>query len=94
MDDPVRVWNRERTLEITIRLREDKLRMCRELTGLGKDAALAIKMGMSPATVSRVLNDEQAPSAQFIARLLAAFKHAVPFEDLFEVVKTELQQTA
>lgn len=81
-------------MEITIKLREDELRKCRALTGLGTDVALATKMGMSAATVSRVLSDEQPPSTQFIARLLKAFGHAVPFQDLFEVVETELLQAS
>ncbi|VEW13512.1 Uncharacterised protein [Brevibacterium casei] len=69
----------------TLRLRVDQLRKLRALADLETDTALARRMGMDPATVSRVLSGKNAPGPRFMASLVACFP-GFDLDDLFEVV--------
>lgn len=74
----------------TIQLRKPALAKYRKMLGLTTDEALAFRMQVNPATVSRVLRDKTAPGPRFIAGLLTAFaEYDVDFNDLFEVVGDE-----
>lgn len=68
-----------------LRLRTDQLKKLRRLAGIETDDALAKRMNVDPATVSRVLNGKQEPGAKFIAALVHAFP-GFDLDDLFEVV--------
>lgn len=72
----------------TLRLRVDQLVKLRTLAGITTDNALAERMRMDPASVSRVLRGKQAPGARFIAALVACFP-GWDLDDLFEVVPAE-----
>lgn len=72
----------------TLRLRADQLAKLRTLAGITTDDALAKRMGVDPATVSRVLRGKQEPGPKFIAALVAAFP-GFDLDDLFEVVPPE-----
>lgn len=69
----------------TLRLRADQLRKLRTLAGITTDAALAERMGMDPATVSRVLSGRNAPGPRFMAALVGCFP-GWDLDDLFEVI--------
>jgi transcriptional regulator with XRE-family HTH domain len=69
----------------TIRLRKDQLAKFRRLSGITTDDALATRMGVNAATVSRVLRGTAAPGERFIAGLLLVFGIEC-FPDLFEVI--------
>ena len=69
----------------TLRLRTDQLEKMRRLAGIQTDAALAERMGVDPATVSRVLKGRNAPGPKFMAALVSAFP-GFDLDDLFEVV--------
>lgn len=69
----------------TLRLRTTQLAKYRQLAGCTTDDALAKRMHVDPATVSRVLRGLQAPGPKFIASLVAAFP-GLDLDDLFEVV--------
>lgn len=69
----------------TLRLRAQQLAKYRKLAGITTDDALARRMGVDPATVSRVLRGKQEPGSKFIAALVAAFP-GMDLDDLFEVV--------
>jgi len=72
----------------TLKLRKDQLAKFRTLAGIKTDDALAKRMGMDPATVSRVLSGKQDPGSKFIAALVAAFP-GMDLDDLFEVIPAE-----
>lgn len=80
----------EIALRATLRLRADQLAKFRAMTGLDTEAKLAAAIGAHQATVNKVLRGRQAPSGQFIASLVSAFKGAA-FDDLWEV--TPLDET-
>lgn len=69
----------------TLRLRADQLAKFRTLAGITTDDALAKRMGVDPATVSRVLRGKQEPGPKFIAALVSAFP-GMDLDDLFEVI--------
>lgn len=73
----------------TLRLRTDQLAKFRTLAGITTDDALAKRMHMDPATVSRVLRGKQQPGAKFIAALVDCFP-GMDLDDLFEVVPAEV----
>jgi transcriptional regulator with XRE-family HTH domain len=74
----------------TIQLRKPALAKYRKMLNLTTDEALAFRMQVNPATVSRVLRDKTAPGPRFIAGLLTTFaEYGVDFNDLFEVVSDE-----
>ena len=68
----------------TIRLNHEKLAAYRRLAGIKTDKDLARRLGMDPASISRVLNDRQAPGATFIASVCLEFGKEW-FADLFDV---------
>lgn len=68
----------------TLQLRADKLAKIRRWAGLDTDAALADRMGVSAASVSRVLSGKQQPGPAFIAALCSSLE--ADLDDLFEVV--------
>lgn len=72
----------------TLRLRVDQLQKLRILAGITTDAALAERMGMDPATVSRVLKGRNAPGPKFMAALVSCFP-GWDLDDLFEIVGGE-----
>jgi transcriptional regulator with XRE-family HTH domain len=72
----------------TLRLRTDQLKKMRTLAQITTDAALAARMGMDPATVSRVLKGKQCPGPKFMASLVRCFP-GYDLDDLFEVVDTD-----
>lgn len=69
----------------TLRLRTDQLEKMRRLAGIQTDAALAERMGVDPATVSRVLKGKNSPGPKFMAALVSCFP-GFDLDDLFEVV--------
>ena len=69
----------------TLRLRAEQLAKMRRLAGIETDAALAERMGVDPATVSRVLKGRNAPGPKFMAALVSCFP-GFDLDDLFEVV--------
>lgn len=69
----------------TLRLRAEQLAKMRRLAGIETDAALAERMGVDPATVSRVLKGKNAPGPKFMAALVSCFP-GFDLDDLFEVV--------
>jgi transcriptional regulator with XRE-family HTH domain len=74
----------------TLRLRSDELAKYRKLAQITTDDELARRMGVDPATVSRVLRGLQAPGGKFIAALVATFAFAdVTLDDLFEVLPAD-----
>ncbi len=72
----------------TLRLRVDQLAKLRTLAGITTDDALAKRMRMDPATVSRVLRGKQTPGPRFIAALVECFP-GWDLDDLFEIVPAE-----
>lgn len=69
-----------------IRLKTREFQMFCRLAGLKTDDAKAKAIGVTPATVSRVLRGKTAPGVPFIAGTLTAFaEYEVSFADLFEV---------
>ena len=72
----------------TLRLRTDQLEKMRRLAGIQTDAALAERMGVDPATVSRVLKGKNSPGPKFMAALVSCFP-GFDLDDLFEVVAPE-----
>lgn len=75
----------------TLRLRSEQLTKLRRLAGITTDDALAKRMGVDPATVSRVLRGKQEPGPKFIAALVDAFP-GFDLDDLFEVVPSGREQ--
>lgn len=73
----------------TLRLRADQLAKYRTLAGIKTDDALAKRMGVDPATVSRVLRGKQEPGGKFIGALVGAFP-GLDLDDLFEVIPAEV----
>jgi len=73
-----------------IRLRADQLGKYRGVAGIKTDDALARRMGMDPASVSRVLRGTAAPGPKFIGALVGAFP-GLSIDDLFEVVPAEAE---
>lgn len=57
----------------------------RKKTGLHSDQQLANRIGIDPATLSRVLNGKSEPGQKFLAGVLQAFGHRW-FTELFQVV--------
>lgn len=53
----------------TLQLRADQLKKLRTLAGITTDVALAERMGMDPATVSRVLKGINRPGPKFMAEV-------------------------
>jgi transcriptional regulator with XRE-family HTH domain len=53
--------------------------------GLDSDQEFARRIGVDPATVSRVLNGKSEPGKKFLAGVLHAFGHRW-FTELFQVV--------
>lgn len=79
----------------TIQLRKPALAKYRKMLNLTTDEALALRMKVNPATVSRVLRDKTAPGPRFIAGLLTAFaEYDVDFNDLFEVISDDYDEVA
>lgn len=72
----------------TLSLRIEGLNKLRKLAKIDLDADLAARIGVDPATVSRVLGGRSAPGPKFIAGLLSEFGNEW-FEDLFSVIPTE-----
>lgn len=58
---------------MTPKLDLDQLAAYREAEGITSDADLARRMGVDPATVSRVLAGRNGPSTRFMAGLQRAF---------------------
>ena len=77
----------------TLKLRTDQLAKFRRLAGISTDDALAKRMGVNPATVSRVLRGTAVPGPRFIAGLIDVFGTEC-FTDLFEVVNDDADQEA
>lgn len=75
-------------MSVTLRLRSDQLVKLRTLAGITTDNALAERMRMDPATVSRVLRGKQTPGPRFMAALVDCFP-GWDLDDLFEVVPAE-----
>lgn len=73
----------------TLRLRADQLGKYRGVAQINTDEALAKRMGMDPASVSRVLRGTAVPGPKFIGALVAAFP-GLTIDDLFEVVPAEV----
>lgn len=69
----------------TLRLRADQLKKMRTLAQITTDAALAARMGVDAATVSRVLQGIQKPGPRFMAALVTCFP-GYDLDDLFEVI--------
>lgn len=76
---------KEAPVTATLRLRTAQLVKYRTLAGIATDDSLAKRMGVDPATVSRVLRGKQEPGPRFIAALVAAFP-GMDLDDLFEVI--------
>lgn len=72
----------------TIELRRQELKKYRALAGLDTDTALAAKMGVDRATVGRMLKPGATISLSVIGKLVDAFRPALEFPDLFEVITT------
>ena len=77
----------------TIRLNHEKLAAYRRLAGIKTDKDLAQRLGMDPASISRVLNGTQAPGATFIASICDYFGKDL-FGDLFDVVSDNPEDAA
>lgn len=60
------------TQEPTLVLRRDTVAFLRDYHDLKEDKALAVAMGVSPSTVSRVLNGKSDPGVYFLAALCHA----------------------
>jgi transcriptional regulator with XRE-family HTH domain len=75
----------QRSASPGIRLRAAQIRQVQADAGLLTDTALAEHLGISGATVSRLLKGSIVPGEATIAAILAAFPDYA-FEDLFEVV--------
>lgn len=69
----------------TLKLRGDQLKKMRTLAQITTDAALAKRMGVDAATVSRVLRGTQVPGPKFMAALVACFP-GYDLDDLFEII--------
>ena len=69
----------------TLRLRADQLKKMRTLAQIETNAALAKRMGVDEATVSRVLRGMQSPGPKFMAALVACFP-GYDLDDLFEII--------
>lgn len=70
----------------TLKLRTDQLKKLRQLAGIETDSALAKRMDVDAATVSRVVRGIQAPGPRFMGALVACFP-GFDLDDLFEVVE-------
>lgn len=71
----------------SIELRTENLEKYRKMLRIETDEALAFRMKVNPATVSRVLRGKTSPGPRFIAGLLVTFgEYNVDFNDLFRVV--------
>lgn len=70
-------------------LKAEALAERRTRDGLAKDQDLAARMGISAATVSRVLNGKGKPGPTFIGSLVAAFP-GTSIDELFEVRPDEV----
>jgi transcriptional regulator with XRE-family HTH domain len=75
----------EENVLATLQLRPEGLAKIRKLAKIDTDKQLAEKIGLDPATVSRVLTGKSAPGPRFIAGLIDAFGIEW-FADLFAVV--------
>lgn len=75
----------QQATEPVLRVRVEQLRRHASRLGLLTDSALANHLGISQATIWRMLNGTIKPGERIIARALAAFPD-LKFEDLFEVV--------
>lgn len=75
----------QRTTGPYVRLRTDQLRQRTTALGLSRDSAIAAHLGLSQATVMRLLAGTTTPGESTIAAVLTTFPDA-RFEDLFEVV--------
>lgn len=76
-----------------VQLRDKQLAKMCKVAGIDTDDALAQRMNVSPATVSRVRRGTAAPGSRFIGGLLEAFPD-LEFSDLFEVVSDTLEDAA
>jgi transcriptional regulator with XRE-family HTH domain len=76
------------TVSVTLQLRREALAKYRAVAGLQADTALAERMRMDHTAVWRVLNGRNAPSARFVAALVAAFS-GLTIDDLWEVATDE-----
>lgn len=66
------------------KLNTHQLNACRKAEGITSNAELARRMGVDPATVSRVLAGRNGPSTRFMAGLQRAF----PGRDVWKLLDT------
>lgn len=69
---------------MTPRLNTEQLAAYRKAEGITSDAELARRMGVDPATVSRVLAGRNGPSTRFMAGLQRAF----PGRNVWQLIDT------
>ena len=69
--------------QATLRLREDRVELLRQMRDLNTDYALAKAMGISQGNLSRTLRNKQQPGPKFIATLCTAL--GATQNDLFEI---------
>ena len=77
----------------TIHLNHEKLAAYRRLADIKTDKDLAQRLGMDPASISRILNGTQAPGATFIASICDVFGKDL-FADLFDVASDNPEEAA
>lgn len=69
----------------TLSIDAERFEALRADQGLDLDKDLAMALGVSKSTVSRIVRGEAAPGVGFIAAALQTFP--VKFEDIFEIVE-------
>ena len=83
----MRIWQRMvkhmTNTQATLRLREDRVELLRQMRDLNTDYALAKAMGISQGNLSRTLRNKQQPGPKFIATLCTAL--GATQNDLFEI---------
>ncbi len=80
-------------MSVTLHLRHDALAKYRAVAGLQSDTELAERMRMDHSAVWRVLNGRNAPSARFVAALVAVFQ-GLTIDDLWEVATEDTHAEA
>lgn len=73
----------------TLALRPEGLKKIRRLAQIHTDKELALRIGIDPGQLSRVLTGKSAPGPRFIAGCIDAFGSDC-FEDLFLVVAEDV----
>lgn len=79
----------------TIRLREGVADRLKQAFGCTTDTGVAETIGVDQSQYSRVIRGRSDPGPQFQARLLIrARAHGLSFDDLFQIVEADLEESA